>query len=732
MTDQKENAPVAAEAQENLANQIFATSGDVEMDYSTQITEAENAPLFCSGFGKHHSPNNERDPRPLLGISMDEIRTKLKNPQAVDKSKAQWAIFSTLRSRSHAEQRQRGEYHALWADIDDTGGLTLVDTFSRAVGALLCDVLAYASRSATKDNQKCRLIVPLAEPVSGARFVAMAKILNARLRDAGLVPDTVTERTGQPCYLPNRGEFYAFEVEDVIGPLSPDDWAQEIAEQEAAAKAEQAAREAARAAAKVKAQQRMASGEKSPIDAFNAAYDVGLMLDTFGYLKKGDRWLGPNSSSRSPGVSLTDDGRKWLSTHGSDSGIGRTTDNGTMGDAFDLFVYYQHGGDKNAAIKAAGEMFTTPEGLSITKANQLEYMQAQALEQAAADFDALLTPGQTFSLDQFALNGQAATMEAAMLDDVFILGRMAILGQSTVFYAKPNAGKTLLTIWLIVEAIKKGTMQGEDIFYINADDNHKGLTFKLKLAEKHGFRMLAPGYNGFKAEMLAQVLEAMIQAEGARGKVLILDTVKKFTDIMRKDKATKFGEAVRQFVAHGGSVIMLAHVNKHRDEEGKVIFSGTSDLVDDVDCAYTLDTVTEDKFSGTRTVKFENFKSRGDVESEALYEYDFSSGTSYQARLDSVRSVSDSEREEAEKRQRLDLQYEQNREAIEAIREAIREGVTHKTDLIKDAMERSGVSRKRIIKALADHTGTNSLERQYWTVNKEDKNAHVYKLNWPG
>jgi hypothetical protein len=349
-----------------------------------------NAPLFCSGFGAYHSPNNVKEPLALLGISMDEIRAKLKAPQAVDKSRAQWAIFSTLRSRSHAEQRQRGEYHALWADIDETGGLTLADTFNRAVGALFCDVLAYTSRSATQDNQKCRLIVPLAEPVSGARYVAMAKILNARLRDAGLVPDIVTERTGQPCYLPNRGEFYAFEVEDVIGQLSPADWAQEIAEKEAAEKAEQVAREAAREAAKLKAQQRMASGETSPIAAFNGAYDLPLMLDSCGYLQKGDRWVSPNSSSGTPGVSLTKDGRKWLSAHGSDADIGKPTANGTMGDAFDLFVHYQHNGDRDAALKAAGAMFTTPEGLTITQANQREYMQAQAIEGAVADFDVLL------------------------------------------------------------------------------------------------------------------------------------------------------------------------------------------------------------------------------------------------------------------------------------------------------------------------------------------------------
>ncbi len=57
------------------------------------------------------------------------------------------------------------------------------------------------------------------------------------------------------------------------------------------------------------------------------------------------------------------------------------------GDAFDLFVYFEHGGDFNQAVKAAGEMFTTTDQangqvISITKANQREYMRQQnALEQ---------------------------------------------------------------------------------------------------------------------------------------------------------------------------------------------------------------------------------------------------------------------------------------------------------------------------------------------------------------
>ncbi|MDQ2077628.1 AAA family ATPase [Marinimicrobium sp. ABcell2] len=333
-------------------------------------------------------------------------------------------------------------------------------------------------------------------------------------------------------------------------------------------------------------------------------------------------------------------------------------------------------------------------------------------------------------LSRFTLNGQAGEMKLRMLDDKFVMGTIALLGQSTVIYARPNAGKTLLVIWMIIHNIQLGEMRGEDVFYINADDNHKGLTHKLELAEQHGFMMLAPGYNEFRADMLAGVLAELMETGEARGKVLILDTVKKFADLMRKDKASIFGNAVRQFVSHGGTVIMLAHVNKHADADGKVIFAGTSDLVDDADCAFTLEVLTDDKATGTRSVKFENFKSRGDVAQEAVYEYNAGEGVTYFERLASVRAVNDQEREELELRRRLDITLDRNREAVEAIKEAIKAGFTQKTPLVKEACSRSGLTRRKVIRALSDHTGNDTSKHQFWHVNVEDKNRHVYQLNW--
>jgi len=333
-----------------------------------------------------------------------------------------------------------------------------------------------------------------------------------------------------------------------------------------------------------------------------------------------------------------------------------------------------------------------------------------------------------FDLSRFSLNGSAAEMESKMLDDTFVLGRMAILGQSTVLYAPPNAGKTLISLWLLIHAIQQGDINGADVFFVNADDNHRGLTHKLKLAEEHGFHMLAPGYNDFKAPHLVRYLSTLVKDDTAHGKVLVLDTVKKFVNLMRKDHASMFGESVRQFVSHGGTVIMLAHVNKKRDEDNQLVYSGTSDLVDDCDCAYMLDILAED--GDTRTVKFKNFKSRGDVTLEAVYEYSIAEGMDYFTRLFSVRPVTDEERREAERRQKLEAKLERNREAIAVIKECLRESIHKKTDLVKAVQDRSLLSRNKILHALHDHTGTDTQDYQYWHLLRAEKNTHEYHLNY--
>lgn len=698
---------------------------NLSTDQSEKVVSDLAKHKFCSGFGQWHSPNNEHDPKPYTNTTLTSVRAMLDTTPSVAKENAQWAIFSTLLSRVHAEQREHGQFVALWADIDDNSAMNAEQVYNR-LHALLPGFIAYTSRSATQENQKLRIIVPLTQAVSGSVFVRLQKTLNNKLETVRITPDRATERVGQVCYLPNKGEFWSWDEKH--GALDPTLWADELVDVEQQERASDQARKESAEQARLKAAQFMATGCKSPIDAFNQEYPLDLMLQTFGYTQRGKRYLSPNSESGVPGVSITDDGLKWISAHGSDRAIGKQTENGSMGDAFDLFTHYEHGGNHIAAIKAAAKMFSI-DGVSITDHNQREFMADQSREHTFDDVNEGAKNDPIFDLKKFSLTGQAESMRKQMLDDKYVLGKMAILGQSTVFYAPPNAGKTLLTLWLIIEAIKSGEINAEDVFYINADDNFRGIVHKLELAERHGFNMLVPGHNGFESNALITYLSELVKQGNARGKILILDTVKKFTDLMHKEKSSKFGECVRQFVSHGGTAIMLAHTNKHRDDENKVVYSGTTDLVDDADCAYTLDVVSEEKANGLRTVQFTNFKSRGDVTSEAVYRYDFADGTTYRERLNSVEEVGQTERQEAEKRKRLDMVLNKNRNAVEIIKECIGEGIINKTELIQQAHERSGITKVKIRAALSDHTGSSISDDQFWHVNVKDKNAHVYQLN---
>ena len=323
---------------------------------------------LCSGFGQYHSPKNRTCPRDYGAITLDEIKQLAAHPQKVPKENAQWAIFSSLFSRIHAEQRDKGRFFALWADIDEQPDrLTFDDIKGRTCEAVPgVNLITYTSKGATEGNQKCRLIFPLAGPVDGSTFIILQKILNDKLTAAGIIPDRATERAGQVCYLPNQGEYYRYHFEQFMGPLDPNLWADEIAQEQQRIKdAEKAAQERTEQA-RLKAAMRIKDGTESPIEAFNAEYSIELMFDRYKYIKRGDRWVSPNSESGKAGVKKTRDGIKGLSTHESDAGIGTPTSNGTMFDSFDLFCYYEHGNDRDAALRAAAEMFGITAGLAAT------------------------------------------------------------------------------------------------------------------------------------------------------------------------------------------------------------------------------------------------------------------------------------------------------------------------------------------------------------------------------
>ena len=137
-------------------------------------------------------------------------------------------------------------------------------------------------------------------------------------------------------------------------------------------------------------------------------------------------------------------------------------------------------------------------------------------------------------LRSLSATNRIAEMEANMSKTKFIFPSLALSGQVTLFYAMPNAGKTLLFLRLLIDEIKGGRVKGENVFYINADDSYGGLLEKARIAEHYGFSMISPAESDITPKQVLEILHGIAMTERINDKVIIMDTLKKFTDMMNK------------------------------------------------------------------------------------------------------------------------------------------------------------------------------------------------------
>jgi hypothetical protein len=329
-------------------------------------------------------------------------------------------------------------------------------------------------------------------------------------------------------------------------------------------------------------------------------------------------------------------------------------------------------------------------------------------------------------LRSHSATGTSQQMREKMLSDKFVMQDIAILGQWTTLYAAPNTGKTLLTLWLLREQIQAGVISGSKVFYVNADDTYKGAVQKTEIAESLGMEMLIPNIKGFDARGLVAMLRQLAQADEARGVVAVLDTLKKFTDLMDKRVASAFGTVAREFISAGGTLICLAHTNKHKDAEGKGIYSGTSDIVDDSDCVYIIDKISCDEATDTHTVEFVNKKARGDVSPTASFEYTRTSGESYTTLLNSVKRLNSGVLEVVKKKAVITKQLEDDHEVIQEIRHSISLGTMTKSGMIAAVHKETGVTHHRVREILKRHTGHSYADGSRWVESKGENNKSEF------
>ena len=326
-------------------------------------------------------------------------------------------------------------------------------------------------------------------------------------------------------------------------------------------------------------------------------------------------------------------------------------------------------------------------------------------------------------LKKFSLLGKSSEIEKNVVAEVSILGQLALQGQLTVFYAAPNTGKTLITLSLLIDAIQQERVDSSKIYYLNVDDSSAGLIEKLRISEEYKFHILADGYEDFNGnEFLKYVIE-MTENDQAHGVIIVLDTLKKFVNLMDKTQSSNFSRIIRKFALKGGTLIALAHTNKKLGSDGKPIYGGTSDIIDDFDCAYTIAPVKSQADSGIKIVEFENIKRRGNVIQNVGYNYCIKPDISYSQLLASVQQIDDA--------QLLPLKQaagiQSDAEIIFVVIACINEGINTKMKLASAVSQRTGISRQSAINIIEKYTGTDpTLHR--WCFSVHERGAKVFSV----
>ena len=186
-------------------------------------------------------------------------------------------------------------------------------------------------------------------------------------------------------------------------------------------------------------------------------------------------------------------------------------------------------------------------------------------------------------------------------------------GHMVVICSKANGGKTTLMVHIAGEMAKAGYR----VMYINADASASDIKDYKFHAMEYGYSLINPDLTNGTAEKVIDELRKISLAEGDFSKVVIvLDTLKKFGDMMNKTKSKQFNTLLRTLTAKGITVICLAHTNKHDDKEGKPIFEGTGDLRNDFDeLIYLIPVRNPD---GTITVSTRKDKTRAEIRDESF------------------------------------------------------------------------------------------------------------------
>ena len=330
-------------------------------------------------------------------------------------------------------------------------------------------------------------------------------------------------------------------------------------------------------------------GGESLIDAFNRDNALAAMLERYGYERSPrhrEDWRSPIQTSGSFATRIIDGG-KWISLSQSDAsaGVGEQCSAGCFGDAFDLFVHFEHGGDAQGALSELRSEREIRESWASQQPPPEHATSTTGRDDAVAQVGLGPSDRPKFSATPFAWPDPVAIPPRRWL-----LGYWLLRGEITAIVAPGGLGKSTLTVGMALslasgrEILKRTLHEGAaKVWLWNLEDDRSELDRQVTACSLHhgagpsdcsdrlfvdsgldmalctaiegsdGFKIIEPVFDALKEEIERRKIDA-----------LILDPFVSSHQVTENDNVMidKIAKRWKRLATETGIAVVLVHHSK--------------------------------------------------------------------------------------------------------------------------------------------------------------------------
>lgn len=269
-----------------------------------------------------------------------------------------------------------------------------------------------------------------------------------------------------------------------------------------------------------------------------------------------------------------------------------------------------------------------------------------------------------------------------MADAEFLIPNMIVRGHVAAYVAPGNGGKTTVFVYLCEQLARLGLV----VLYVNVDASPGDLKRHYKHAKEHKYKVVAPDARDGKscADVIDKLKSLALSDLDLSNHVFIIDTLKKFVDVIDKRMAKELYRLFRSLTVKGATICLLGHTNKYGDQDGKEIYEGTADLRNDLDELIYFDGYRNEA-NNTLEITTRPDKVRAEFEPKSYI-------------------INLVDRSITEPTSVIKIISKEDRDILDLIKETIRMGNTTQKDIIKHVRLKSELSDRKIRSTLLFHS----------------------------